>query len=170
MYFTTDLYLSRFRIHNFGSESFGGGKKEVKEEEEELKYRQKSEKGTEQINIRWGKVGRKKRRIKRNKTINITVLSRLQACSVGKTTTSQTSVLLYNLGWNNGHTAMEIWPKEIKLIAYNLSETRKNRFSPVQVNLIMGTGTRNSIYLLMYSCCFIQIRNIVKTWTLSPYF
>jgi hypothetical protein len=46
-YITIDLYLSRFRIQNFESESFGDGKKEVKEEEEEKeeeqKYRQKTE-------------------------------------------------------------------------------------------------------------------------------
>lgn len=49
MYVTTELYLSRFRISNFENESFGDGKKEVKEEggeeeEEEQKYRQKTEK------------------------------------------------------------------------------------------------------------------------------
>jgi len=35
VYITTNLYLSRFRIHNFENESFGDGKRDVKEEEEE---------------------------------------------------------------------------------------------------------------------------------------
>jgi len=48
VYVTTDLCLRRFRISNFENESFGDGKKEVKEEgeeeEKEQKYREKTEK------------------------------------------------------------------------------------------------------------------------------